>query len=64
MVLVRTVNPITFNQKIHGLALSQNVLPIKEKLILEHVRIAPTTQTAKLIGHGVQLKDACIHRKC
>ena len=53
MVLVRTVQPTSFNLKIRGLVLRHNVHPVKEKIILENVRIAPTTRMARHIRQDV-----------
>ena len=50
---MRTVEPISFNLKIEGLVLRHNVHSVKEKIIPEHVRIAPTTRMARHIRQGV-----------
>ena len=58
MVLVRIVKLVSFNLMIKGLVLSQHVLQVKEKLILEHAWIALSTRMERHTGHGVQLKYA------
>ena len=64
MVVVRTVKQVSFNLIVKGLALSQDVLSVKDKKIVEHVRIVPSTQIARHMGQSVKLKHACIHRRC
>ena len=64
MVVVRIVKQVSFNLIVKGLALSQDVLSVKDKKIVEHVRIVPSTQIARHMGQSVKLKYACIHRRC
>ena len=60
---MRTVKPDLFNQKIKSHALRINVLPDKKSLILEHVRIVPSTRIARQTIKSVFMKIANSRRK-